>query len=605
MLQQHFSSFSLSLETLIQPKFSSQICPNSSFQTPSTSPPPSRFPRRLLKTPRKSQNHSPKPNPDLRKLTSRIVDLTRRRQLHQIFREIELSRRRHGKLNTIVMNAVMEACVHCKDVDSAMRIFQEMSEPDGCGVDSITFATLLKGLGEAQRIDEAFQILESVEQGTAVGNPKLSPSLIHGLLNALLEAGDLRRANGLLARCRSAFHGSSPSILMYNLLMKGYANTGIPLDAVAVRDEISRIGLKPDRRTYNTLIHACVKSGKMDSAMQLVAEMKEEAYYCHEFSPDAVTYTTLLMGFGNSKDLLSVQKLVVEMKSSSDLFIDRVAYNAMIDALLNCGSTRDALCIFGDMMKKPSDHLRLQPKPHLYLAMMRAFAFKGDYFMVKRLHLRIFPDCVGAISASGQAEADELLMEAAINNDQVDVARQILKNIIAKRRDISWTSRGGMVAVRIEALSGFNGSMFCPYLLPQVSLGDPIEKYMTPFKEASPLQASLDLKKAVMRFYRDAAVPVVDDWGSCVGIVHREDCNQLNAPLSQMMRGPPPCVTTSTSVGRVIELLLEKSVWDADSTRVTKCSGGSCKMTGASFSPFSPCTCTGDWKSRNHWDKVV
>lgn len=50
---------------------------------------------------------------------------------------------------------------------------------------------------------------------------------------------------------------------------------------------------------------------------------------------------------------------------------------------------------------------------------------------------------------------------------------------------------------------------------------------MTRFKEASPLQASLDLKKAVMRFYRDAAVPVVDDWGSCVGIVHREDCNQV------------------------------------------------------------------------------
>lgn len=81
----------------------------------------------------------------------------------------------------------------------------------------------------------------------------------------------------------------------------------------------------------------------------------------------------------------------------------------------------DALCVFGDMMKRTSDHLRLQPKPHLYLAMMRAFAFKGDYFMVKRLHLRIFPDCAGAISASGQAEADELLMEAAINNDQVTV----------------------------------------------------------------------------------------------------------------------------------------------------------------------------------------
>lgn len=58
-------------------------------------------------------------------------------------------------------------------------------------------------------------------------------------------------------------------------------------------------------------------------------------------------------------------------------------------------------------------------------------------------------------------------------------------------------------------------------------MDDPIGKYMTPFKEANPLQASLDLKKAVMRFYRDAAVPVVDDWGSCIGIVHCEDCNRV------------------------------------------------------------------------------
>lgn len=177
------------------------------------------------------------------------------------------------------MNAVLEACVHCGDVDSAVRTFAEMSGPDSCGVDSITFATLLKGLGEARRIDEAFHILESLDQGTAVGNVKLSPSLIYGLLNALIEAGDLRRANGLLARYRSALHESGPSILMYNLLMKGYANTDSPLDALAVRDEVLHQGLKPDRLTYNTLVLACVKSGKMDSAMQLFVEMKVARKY--------------------------------------------------------------------------------------------------------------------------------------------------------------------------------------------------------------------------------------------------------------------------------------------------------------------------------------
>lgn len=44
-------------------------------------------------------------------------------------------------------------------------------------------------MGDARRIDEAFQLLESVELGTAVGNPQLSEALVCGLLNALIESG--------------------------------------------------------------------------------------------------------------------------------------------------------------------------------------------------------------------------------------------------------------------------------------------------------------------------------------------------------------------------------------------------------------------------------
>lgn len=92
-----------------------------------------------------------------------------------------------------------------------------------------------------------------------------------------------------------------------------------------------RQGLKPDKLTYNTLIFACVKSGKTDTAIQFLCEMKvsskclggyfkpmwvfsdvftelqiewpnsyvifqEEAskVNCNDLLPDAVTYTTLL-----------------------------------------------------------------------------------------------------------------------------------------------------------------------------------------------------------------------------------------------------------------------------------------------------------------------
>lgn len=59
-------------------------------------------------------------------------------------KEIDVAKQRYGKLNTIAMNAVLEACVHCGDIDSALQVFDEMSEPGSCGVDTVTYGTLLK-----------------------------------------------------------------------------------------------------------------------------------------------------------------------------------------------------------------------------------------------------------------------------------------------------------------------------------------------------------------------------------------------------------------------------------------------------------------------------
>uniref|UniRef100_A0A1J3IVT5 Pentatricopeptide repeat-containing protein n=1 Tax=Noccaea caerulescens TaxID=107243 RepID=A0A1J3IVT5_NOCCA len=498
---------------------------------------------------------------NLKPLTTRIVLLTRRRQLDQIVEEVESAKKRYGKLNTIVMNSVLEACVHCGDVDLALRMFREMAEPDGCGVDSITYATILKGLGKARRIDEAFQMLESIENGAAAGNPKLSSSLIYGLLDALINAGDLRRANGLLARFGTLVqeHGG-PSVLIYNLLMKGYINSESPQAAVSLLDEMLRLGLEPDRLTYNTLIHACIKCGDMDAAMKFLKEMKEKAEeYCDDcLHPDVITYTTLVKGFGDAKDLFSLQEIYLEMKLCDSLFIDRTAFTAVVDAMLKCGSTSGALCVFGEILKRSGANAALRPKPHLYLSMMRAFAVQGDYGMVRNLYLRLWPDSSGTVSNAVQQEADSLLMEAALNDGQLDEALGILSSIVRRWKAIPWTSSGGMAAVRLEALLGFPKSILRPHLLSKVIPSEPIESIMIPFEATRPLQGTLQLKNVVMRFYKEQVVPIVDESGSCIGLLHREDCNNLDAPLASMMRSPPPFVSTTTSIGRVVDLVLEK-----------------------------------------------
>ena len=80
---------------------------------------------------------------------------------------------------------------------------------------------------------------------------------------------------------------------------------------------------------------------------------------------------------------------------------------------------KEGLLLLEEMLQLSKEKKDLRPKPHVFLSLMRAFAAKGDIEVVQKLHSEMIPLASGPVTPQHRVEADELLIEAAVNNGQV------------------------------------------------------------------------------------------------------------------------------------------------------------------------------------------
>lgn len=76
------------------------------------------------------------------------------------------------------------------------------------------------------------------------------------------------------------------------------------------------------------------------------------------FGRTSLSFALLMQGCGQANDLVSVGQIVLEMKSRSELYIDRTAYTAIVDALLKCGSDKGMLSFNSGYLKLLGDSCR-------------------------------------------------------------------------------------------------------------------------------------------------------------------------------------------------------------------------------------------------------
>lgn len=256
---------------------------------------------------------------------------------------------------------IMKIFADCEEFKAMWRLVDEMSEK-GLPITARTFSILICTCGEAglaKRVVERF-----IKSKTFNYRPsKLSfVAILHSLL-ALHQYNLIEWVYQQML-----LEGHSPDIFTYNILMCAKYRLGKLDQFHRLLDEMGRSGISPDSHTFNILLHVLGKGDKPLAALNLLNHMKEAG-----FDPNVLHFTTLIDGLSRAGNLDACKYFFDEMIKNGCM-PDVVCYTVMITGYIVAGELEKAQGIFDQMIVNGQ-----LPNVFTYNSMIRGLCMAGKF----------------------------------------------------------------------------------------------------------------------------------------------------------------------------------------------------------------------------------
>ncbi len=245
----------------------------------------------------------------------------------------------------------LKALAEGGELAKSLNVFAVMRQR-GLAPRKSTYTALILSCAKAKepKCDEAFEIFYRLREE---GSVEPNRAMFAALIDCAIRAGKESYAFDAFDAMKEA--NIPPTMATYNRLIhacgqKGTAN-GLR-DAVRLYEYVlaqNAADLRPDAYTYGSLIAACAKVRDATKALSLLDEMLEKS---DEVYPTTVVFNSCITACGQAgrwEDARRVfEKLKVEIENrgglgSSDLYIGRETYGAMLDAALGPGGAEAAV----------------------------------------------------------------------------------------------------------------------------------------------------------------------------------------------------------------------------------------------------------------------
>lgn len=239
-------------------------------------------------------------------------------------------------------NTVMKACGNAQQLDIAFQVYQSM-RMRGLEPSIATFGTLITVASDAQRYDRVIEVWGWLQHSGL----ELNITCANAFLSALEKEGRWNEALEFFHSILSVASKVRPNAVTFNIVMSSYQKRGQPEKVVFVFEDMFAAGVDPSIVTYNTLISAYGQMGDWVKSMEVLQHLIQND---SGIQPTLATFNQVQAALSEGalratnddrhKIAECSWRVFQHMVTSSGVQPDMVTYNTIITTLQRVGNTQ-------------------------------------------------------------------------------------------------------------------------------------------------------------------------------------------------------------------------------------------------------------------------
>jgi len=271
--------------------------------------------------------------------------------MQHITRTMNLINTMDEPMDEVLLSSVVEACVRIGQPELLSARLEMLKDSSGTVCGAHTFGSLIKAYGHAQDIDGVWRCWKDMR------SRHIRPtSITMGcMVEAVVNNGDTEGAYELICQmqddeqCCEALNS-----VIYCSVLKGFAREKKLQRVWAVHREMVQRKVEISVVSFNTILDACARCGRMDQMPHIQEEMEKLGV-----RPNVITYSAMLKGYCRMGDVQTGFTILRRMKRESSARPDEIMYNTLLDGCVRGNLVEEGLKLLEEMQHegvKPSNY---------------------------------------------------------------------------------------------------------------------------------------------------------------------------------------------------------------------------------------------------------